>query len=472
MDSGLANLRVLFLNHNQLSGPIPPELGNLANLWELSLNDNQLTGCIPSGLQYVQRNDFDSLGLPFCASTLTPGVEADRDALVALYNAAGGENWPHNANWLSDRPISQWQGVTTDYSGRITWLALSYNRLVGEIPPELGNLANLKKLTLHHNQLRGGIPPKIGNLSNLRELTLNHNQLSGPVPPELGKLGNLEYLDLARNQLTEKLPAELGRLSNLRTLWLSGNQLTGPIPPELGELANLGYLDLTGNQLTGKIPAELGRLSNLRTLRLSGNQLSGTLSRELTNLADLRSFTFYNNPGLCAPGDDEFQAWLRTVEGEGSSCAPDNSPEDMAVLVALYNATGGANWANSTNWLSDRPISDWRGVITDADGRVIRLLLRLNYLTGEIPPELGNLANLVYLDLSGSGLTGKIPPELGNLANLVQLDLSFNELTSAIPPELGNLSNLRWLALGNNRLTGSIPPELGNLAREVSSKSV
>ena len=31
-------------------------------------------------------------------------------------------------------------------------------------------------------------------------------------------------------------------------------------------------------------------------------------------------------------------------------------------LVALYNATGGPNWANSENWLTDAPLHDWYGV--------------------------------------------------------------------------------------------------------------
>ena len=39
---------------------------------------------------------------------------------------------------------------------------------------------------------------------------------------------------------------------------------------------------------------------------------------------------------------------------------------DRDVLVALYLATDGDNWANNDNWLSDAPISTWYGVTTDA----------------------------------------------------------------------------------------------------------
>ena len=46
------------------------------------------------------------------------------------------------------------------------------------------------------------------------------------------------------------------------------------------------------------------------------------------------------------------------------------------------------------------------------------------------------------LDLSNSGLTGEIPPEIGNLINLSYLNLEDNQLTGSIPPEIGNLTKL------------------------------
>ena len=46
----LTNLTTLELEYNQLTGPIPPEIGNLTNLTELRLEDNQLTGRIPESI--------------------------------------------------------------------------------------------------------------------------------------------------------------------------------------------------------------------------------------------------------------------------------------------------------------------------------------------------------------------------------------------------------------------------------------
>ena len=74
------------------------------------------------------------------------------------------------------------------------------------------------------------------------------------------------------------------------------------------------------------------------------------------------------------------------------------SPEtDREALVALYNATDGPNWTFDNNWLSDVPTSEWEGVTTDDNGRVTELSLRGHQLSGEIPPELSNLANLQEL---------------------------------------------------------------------------
>ena len=60
-------MRYLSLKDNQLTGKIPGTLGNLANLEALYLAGNRLTGCIPDGLRDVPYNDFDELGLQFCA---------------------------------------------------------------------------------------------------------------------------------------------------------------------------------------------------------------------------------------------------------------------------------------------------------------------------------------------------------------------------------------------------------------------
>ena len=184
-----------------------------------------------------------------------------------------------------------------------------------------------------------------------------------------------------------------------------------------------------------------------------------------------------------------FSDFLILSDRFGQAVQPPPPPEDRDALVALYHATGGYNWRNQTNWLTDQPIDTWHGV-TAANGRVTGLKLRANNLAGELPAELGNLAridtldlsvnrrlrsgpipswlgnldNLRYLSFYATQLSDPIPSWLGNLDNLTHLDLAFNrQMGGPIPPELGNLVNLEYLDLFGCRLSGPIPSELGNL---------
>ncbi len=279
---------------------------------------------------------------------------SDRDALVALYEATDGPNWVNSENWLSDRPLGEWYGVTTDNAGRVTridlageWnseerrydrhglngelpgeigqlanlqhLDLRINLLTGEIPAELGRLANLRSLDLQINMFTGEIPAELGQLSSLRSLGLSSNQLTGEIPPELGQLTNLRQLSLGGNQLTGEIPPALGQLPDLRRLYLWGNQLTGAIPPELGQLANLEQLLLHINQLTGQLPSELGQLTALSRMYLRHNRFFGALPYALVNL-DLETLDIREAGDLCVPGTRSFVDWLAGVERLQRGC--------------------------------------------------------------------------------------------------------------------------------------------------------
>jgi Leucine-rich repeat (LRR) protein len=92
------------------------------------------------------------------------------------------------------------------------------------------------------------------------------------------------------------------------------------------------------------------------------------------------------------------------------------------------------------------------------------LWLISNQLSGSIPPELGSLGNLRFLDLELNQLEGGIPPEMGRLANLQVLDLASNQLSGSIPAELGELASLQALDLASNQLHGPLPQSLTSLS--------
>ena len=314
----------LDVSSNRLNGEIPAELGSLSRLELLYISDNNLSGALPqsltgiSGLKSFHFHNNPGLCAPIDetfqawlrgiaevrgSSCVPEDSLEDREVLIKLFDALDGENWTNNTNWLTERPIREWHGVTNDASGRVNGVSLDGKELTGELPAEVGSLSNLQRLELGNNKLTGEIPTELGRLSNLQRLELSNNKLTGEIPTELGSLGNLELLLLGSNQLTGEIPMELGDLSNLETLVIKINQLGGEIPKELGNLSNLEILSLMANRLTGEIPMELGGLSNLITLELNYNYLTGQIPTELGNLSNLNTLMLYgaNEWSGCIP---------------------------------------------------------------------------------------------------------------------------------------------------------------------------
>ena len=484
----LVELRGLTLDGNQLTGSIPVELGNLANLRTLALNSNQLTGSIPAEL-----GNLDSL----------QSLNLGRNKLTGSIPAELG------------RPI------------KLKRLWLNTNQLTGSIPSGLGSLDSLQILQLAENTLTGSIPVDLGRLTHLNWLILSNNQLTGSVPRELGRLGNLAVLRLEENQLTGSLPEELtgldalasvyildnhglcapgtspfvawaeqlnrfegafcneGDIEVLKTLyratggmnwrrsdgWLESGVLSQWHGLTTDSIGQVSAIDLSNNGLSGRLPSSLGRLNRLLGLQVGGNNgLTGPVPSSLRDLG--LEQLHYGGTGICEPADPHLRRWLEVIpshRGTGVECAP---LSDRDILVSLFHELGGEQWHRNDNWLTDKPIGDWYGVVARSVGgneTVTTLNLGSNRLSGTVPPALGSLVHLEELDLGKSvsvgGLTGSIPAELGNLTNLRSLDLSLHDLTGSIPPELGNLAQLEVLRLRFNQLTGSIPAELGKLGR-------
>jgi Leucine-rich repeat (LRR) protein len=79
-----------------------------------------------------------------------------------------------------------------------------------------------------------------------------------------------------------------------------------------------------------------------------------------------------------------------------------------------------------------------------------------------LPPSIGKLQNLKYLDLSWTNDLLRLPEEIGNLANLNKLCLSIARITM-LPPSIGQLQNLKILDLSFTFHLLTLPEEIGNL---------
>ena len=195
---GAGNVTSLSLPFNDLSGPIPSEIGNLTSLTlQLNLRSNQLSGPIPPEIGNLTN--------------------------VGMLNLLG-------------------------------------NQLSGPIPPELGNLTSLTIIALAFNQLSGPIPPELGNLSGLVTLNLSGNQLSGPVPLSVATdaAGTTGFCSLQNNDPSlcmadtpdfQALAVE-GMICGLP---LTSSCGAGP-PPITWTLSNVTFTD--GGTATGKFEVD------------------------------------------------------------------------------------------------------------------------------------------------------------------------------------------------------------------------
>lgn len=217
----------------------------------------------------INENEFDKI------------MAQEREALIALYKATGGDNWTDNTNWCTDKPFNEWYGVSS-WDGHVKGLHLAENNLTGEIPAEIGNLTALEFLDLSWNQLNGSIPEEIGNFKNLRYFSLSQNQFNSTIPESIGNLSKLQTLSIDNSKINGPIPESIGNMSALEYLNLGNNQLSGSIPESIGKLTSLHDLWLNDNELTGTLPASMANLNKLEYINLCRNLMSGHIPDEVT----------------------------------------------------------------------------------------------------------------------------------------------------------------------------------------------
>lgn len=219
---------------------------------------------------------------------------AQRNALIALYNATDGTNWTDNTGWLSPDE-STWYGITVTGCD-VTDISLPGNNLIGSLPSEIGDLTMLEGLDLGANQISGSIPPEVGSLSALIGLNLALNQMDGFLPPELGNLTSLEVLNLSFNNFNGTPPIELENLTALTYAALNNNQFSGQPPLIGGNSMSMSSLELQFNSFNS-LP-DLNGYYNINDINVANNRLTFD---DLEPFVGLPSF-FYDPQAPVPPG--------------------------------------------------------------------------------------------------------------------------------------------------------------------------
>lgn len=477
-----------------------------------TITGNQVTREFTYTNMTFDRNLINTMRIKFDQSlAININKEKERNALIAIYNALGGENWTNNTNWCSEQPVGEWYGVDTDADGYVTNLDLSSNNLQGEIPAEIGDFSRLNRLNLakaeedealpnnitgtipeeickltslewlylSNNQLEGQIPENIGNLVNMRHMHLWDNKLTGSIPESIWTgMSKLEHLLLQHNELTGGPSANIGKAVNLTELWLDNNNFKTRLPEEICNLVNLRIFYANGAGFSGEIPENIGNMQSLEMLELGGNNLSGTIPESLGNLANLKHVSFGTN-GL--RGAIPYSIGnLKNVEHLifDNNMIEGNIPESIGGCTELVelnihsNRISGAIPASIGNCTKLQRILAWSnnigGILPAELGnceQLVEINLARNKIEGGLPAELGNLTNLEFIDLGDNKIGGSIPSTFGNLKKLHTIFMSSNKLSGSLPDEICQMSSLAVLHLNSNALEGEIPANIGNLTK-------
>lgn len=340
---------------------------------------------------------------------------AERSALISLYNSTDGENW--NRTWDTANDPRNWFGVVVK-NGAVTELNLSGNALNGNFPTNITSLTKLTKLDLSNNKLTGEVAIGISSVSSLVKLDISNNRLSGDPTNSLSGLTNLEDLGLGGNSFTiSDVNGLLQNFNNIKILNIANLELVN-IPSKIAAFTNLESLVLDNNPIATNAYGNIGGLSKLTTLSIAGTGLTQipTQVSQRTQLINLNlsnnSITEQNTGGLSALTNLE---WLSLESNQLAQI-----PVQLAQLKKLETLDLGRNKING-------------GLSTlTALSNLEQLFLNNNQISGNFPSALLGMPKLMMVNLNSNQLTGDLPDKLPEITHISNNRFNKSQLSNYI----------------------------------------
>lgn len=340
---------------------------------------------------------------------------AERGALINIYNSTDGENW--NRTWDLEKDPRNWFGVVVK-NGEVTELNLTGNALSGYFPTYVTSLTKLTKLDLSNNKLTGEVAMGISSLSSLTKLDVSNNRLIGNPTNALSGLFNVEDLGLGGNKFeTSDVNAILQNFNNIKVLNIADFGLVN-IPAKIATFTNLETLILDNNPIAANAYGNIAGLTKLKMLSLSGTGLAQipTQVSQRTQLTSLNlsnnNLTEQNTAGLSTLINLE---WLSLESNQLAQI-----PAPLAQLKKLQSLNLGRN-----------QISGNLGALTSLTA-LQQLFLNNNKISGAFPTALLEMSKLMMLNLNSNQLTGELPDQLPAITHISNNRFSKVDLSNYI----------------------------------------
>ena len=331
----------------------------------------------------------------------------------------------------------------------------------------------LKELSIFYCKTKH-IPAEIFKLTNLEILEIKHSNDLTELPKEIGNLTNLKKLSIGCGRL-KKLPKEIGNLVNLKILEINSDDLT-ELPDEVYNLIKLKQLALTCN--LKKISSNIKNLINLERLIISqiDNENSEFNVREIVakfpNFPKLKNFYISKRYNYRIDNElvrDRYCLYdAKYLYIQDSDCL-EEFPKNICDFTKLENLFINCyrieKWGKEISHLTNlKRLHIVMHGLKEAPKWIYDLIkleeLTIDYPIEKLPKDIGKLINLKELNVDGAYLK-KLPKEIGNLTKLKKLDISYGtygdcDKLEELPKEIYNLINLEYIRMKSEKINKKI----------------